>query len=62
MGKAPDNKKKKCLTVIPTTWPQFTGPEYKNGMSVEEAQKLWFGYLRVMKRVGVNPKVPRGKA
>lgn len=59
MAAASENKKKKCLTVIPATWPRLTGPAYRDGMSVEEAQRLWAGFLRVQTQVGRNPKVYR---
>jgi hypothetical protein len=59
LGKAPDNKKKKCRTVIPKEWKQLTGPEYKDRMSVGEAQRLWFGFLRVQEQVHRNPTVYR---
>jgi len=60
MASAPDNKKKKCTTVIPKTWPKLTGPAYRDGMSVEEAQRLWHGFLRVQRTVTRTPCIYRG--
>lgn len=56
-----DGKKppKKCMTIIPREWPQFTGPAYRDGMSVDEATTLWRAFLRVHRKVGVTPKVFR---
>lgn len=54
---APVNKKKKCNTYIPKEWARFTGPAYHDGMSVEDAQKLWFAFLRVHTQVHPNPPV-----
>lgn len=48
---------KKCATVIPAHWPKLTGPAYRYGMTVEEAQRLWAGFLRVQRTVGPTPKV-----
>lgn len=59
MGKASDNKKKKCVTVIPQSWPRFTGPEYKDGMDVERANELWRAFLRMHSTVRPTPKVYR---
>jgi hypothetical protein len=59
LGKAPDNKKKKCQTEIPKSWPQFTGPAYRDGMPLREAQKLWHEFLREHRLVGRNPIVHR---
>jgi hypothetical protein len=50
-------KKKFCVTVIPKSWPQLTGPAYRDGMSVAEAQRLWAGFLRVQRQVRRNPIV-----
>lgn len=57
MGKAPDNKKKYCATYIPRTWPPFTGPAYRDGMTVAEAQRLWFAFLRVHDQVTPTPSL-----
>lgn len=59
MAAASDNKKKKCATVIPAHWPKLTGPAYRPGMTVEEAQRLWAGFLRVQRTVRPTPKVWR---
>lgn len=59
---APDNKKKKCNTVIPKTWPQYTGPAYRDGMSTTEANRLWSAFKRVTEKVGRNPRVYRTKS
>lgn len=56
---ASDNKKKKCQTVIPASWPQLLAPTYRDGMNVDEANRQWAGYLRVLSRVGPTPKVYR---
>jgi hypothetical protein len=52
---APNDKKKYCATYIPKTWPQFTGPAYRDGMSVAEAQRLWSAFLRVHSVVRPTP-------
>jgi hypothetical protein len=56
---APDNKKKKCATIIPATWPQFTGPAFTAGMSVSKANQAWGDHVRLMNALGPTPKVWR---
>lgn len=56
---APDNKKKKCVTIIPAHWPQFTGPAYTAGMSVTEASAAWGRHVRLLNTIGPTPKVYR---
>lgn len=55
---APDNKKKKCQTVIPKDWPKFTGPAL-NGHNVAEANAAWRAHVRNVMRLGPNPRVYR---
>lgn len=57
------NKNKKfCLTVIPKDWPQFTGPAYKAGMTVGQANQAWSEYKRAFDTIGPTPKVYRSIA
>lgn len=56
---APADKKKKCQTIIPAHWPQLRAPAYRDGMSVDEANRLWAGFLRVQSRVRPTPRVYR---
>lgn len=48
---------KYCKTVIPKTWPQYTGPAYKDGMSVRDANLLWSEFMRATQTITPNPKV-----
>lgn len=59
MAAASENKKKKCQTVIPAAWPKFLAPAYRDGMTVDEANRLWAGFLRVQATVGPTPRVYR---
>jgi len=56
---APSKTPKKCQTVIPASWPKLTGPAYKDGMSIDEANRLWSGFLRVQATVGPTPRIYR---
>jgi hypothetical protein len=55
LGAPNKDKKKYCATYVPKTWPQFTGPAYRDGMSVSEARRLWAAFLRMHDTVGPNP-------
>lgn len=55
---APDNKKKKCQTVIPKDWPKFTGPAL-NGHSVAQANSAWRAFVREQNRLTPTPRIYR---
>jgi hypothetical protein len=56
------NKKVKfCETIIPMDWPKFTGPAYKDGMSVSKANQLWGEFKQEMKNVGPTPRIYKKK-
>jgi hypothetical protein len=60
-GDKKQKKKKFCETEIPKTWPKFTGPAYKDGMSVAKANTLWGEFMRAMKEVTPTPRIYRKK-
>lgn len=54
-----ENKKKKCETVIPKSWPQLTGPAWTPGMTADQGRAAWYQFLREQAKVGPTPRVPR---
>lgn len=53
-----DNPNKRvCATVIPASWPQFTGPAMTRDMTHDQAKRAWYAYIRRMNTVGPTPKV-----
>lgn len=52
-------KKQKCATVIPASWPKLTGPAYHKGMTAAEGRKAWFDFLREQAKVRPTPRIPR---
>lgn len=52
-------KRKKCLTVIPKSWPQFTGPGVKDGVSVRDANRAWREFLKMHEQVTPTPRISR---
>jgi hypothetical protein len=54
-----ENKKKVCQTVIPKDWPQFTGGEYIDGMTVSQANDQWRQYMRNFRKLLPTMKVYR---
>lgn len=56
---APSKPQKKCNTVIPASWPKLTGPAWHPNMTIDEANRLWAGFLRVQATVRPTPRVYR---
>ena len=56
-----DRKPKYCVTRVPKEWPQFKTPAWVPGMSVQQANVLWGGYLRLVQRITPTPRVYSGK-